>query len=91
MRETKKLATRDDLARVAALGDEPLEAADVGLGDLFVALQREDQRDVDRAPLAITSSIAARPGFVAGILTIRFGRSTTLVQAIASRNVSSVS
>ena len=35
-------------ARVAAAGDEALDAAHVGLGDLAVALEREDQRDVDR-------------------------------------------
>ena len=35
-------------ARVAAAVDEALDAADVGLGDLAVALEREDQRDVDR-------------------------------------------
>ena len=42
-------------------------------------------------PLAITSSIAASPGFVAGILTIRLGRSTASWMRIASRNVASVS
>jgi hypothetical protein len=35
-------------ARVPAAVDEALHAADVGLGDLAVALEREDQRDVDR-------------------------------------------
>ena len=38
---------RRDPARVAAALDEPLEAADVGLGDRAVALEREDQRHVD--------------------------------------------
>ena len=33
--------------RIAARGDEPLETAQVGLDDLLVALQREDQRHVD--------------------------------------------
>jgi hypothetical protein len=42
---------RGDLRWVAALGHEPLEPADVGLGDRRVAAQREDQRDVDRATL----------------------------------------
>ena len=35
--------------RVAAVGDEPLEPADVCLDDGGMALEREDQRDVDRA------------------------------------------
>ena len=39
-----------DAGRVAAALDEPLQAADVGLGDLAVALEREDQRDVDGDP-----------------------------------------
>ena len=37
-----------DAARVAAAVDEALDAAHVRLGDLAVALEREDQRDVDR-------------------------------------------
>jgi hypothetical protein len=36
-----------DRARVAAPGHEPLQAADVGPRDLRVALEREDERDVD--------------------------------------------
>ena len=39
---------RELAARVAAAVDEALDAADVGLHDLAVALEREDQRDVDR-------------------------------------------
>jgi hypothetical protein len=39
---------RRDAARVAAAVDEPAQAAQVGLGDLAVALEREDQRHVDR-------------------------------------------
>ncbi len=38
---------RGDRGRVAAPRDEALEPADVGARDLLVALQREDQRDVD--------------------------------------------
>src|SRR5207248_10482966 len=38
---------RGDLRRVAARLDQPLETADVGLGDLPVALEREDQSHVD--------------------------------------------
>ena len=61
---------RRDRAGVAAALDEPLEPAQVGLDDLGVALEREDQRDVDRCGrAAIISSIAGRPGSVAGILT----------------------
>ena len=37
-----------DARRVAAALDQAAEAADVRLGDLAVALEREDQRDVDR-------------------------------------------
>ena len=36
-----------DRAGVAAAGHEPLQAADVGPRDLLVALEREDERDVD--------------------------------------------
>jgi hypothetical protein len=39
---------RELAARVAAAVDEALDAADVGLHHLAVALQREDQRHVDR-------------------------------------------
>ena len=39
---------RRDLRRVAAAGDEPLEPAHVRLDDRLVAVEREDQRDVDR-------------------------------------------
>ena len=39
---------RGDAARVPAALDEALEPADVGLGDLAMAVEREDQRDVDR-------------------------------------------
>jgi hypothetical protein len=39
---------RRDVLRVPAALDEPLDAADVRLGHFAVALQREDQRDVDR-------------------------------------------
>ncbi len=37
-----------DLRRVAAAGDEPLEPAEVRLDDGLVAVEREDERDVDR-------------------------------------------
>ena len=40
-----------DAARVAAAVDEALDAAHVRLGDLAVALEREDQRHVDRDAL----------------------------------------
>ena len=39
-----------DLRRIAAARDEPLEPAQVGLDDRAVAVEREDQRDVDRDP-----------------------------------------
>ena len=39
------------LGRVAAGSDEPFETAEVGLGDGRVALEREDQGDVDRDAL----------------------------------------
>ena len=42
---------RRDIRRVAAAGDEPLEPADVGLDHRRVALEREDQRHVDRPAL----------------------------------------
>ena len=42
-------------------------------------------------PFAITSSIAPRPGLVAGIFTIRLGLSTVSCRRIASRKVASVS
>ena len=71
-RETKKLATDATFGRVAARLDQPLEPADERLGDGRVALEREDERDVDRAPRGDRSSIAPSPGFVAGIFTNRF-------------------
>src|SRR5581483_9526314 len=39
------------LARIAARCDEPLEPAQIRLDDFLVALQREDQRDVDALPM----------------------------------------
>ena len=48
-RDTKKLATEMTSGGIAALLDEALEPTDVRLGDLRVAGEREDQRDVDRA------------------------------------------
>ena len=42
-------------------------------------------------PFAIMSSIAGRPGFVAGIFTKRFGLSTSLCRRTASAVVPSVS
>ena len=54
----------EHLARVAAAGDEPLEPAEVGLGDGRVALEREDQRHVDRDALrdAVLDRAEARLG-----------------------------
>ena len=40
---------RRDPGEILAVGGEALQAVDVALGDLDVALEREDQRDVDRA------------------------------------------
>ena len=42
-------------------------------------------------PCAVESSIAGRPGIVAGILTIRFGRSTSVAIQRACSKVRSVS
>ena len=60
-----RVDARDEEARdgqhltgVAASRDEPLEPAQVGLSNLRVALQREDQRDVDR--LAVGDAILDR-------------------------------
>ena len=55
---------RDHAAGVAAGGDQPLEPAEVRLDDLRVALEREDQRDVDRAALgdAVLDRAEARLG-----------------------------
>ena len=57
-------------SRIAAAFDEPLDAADVRLGHLGVALQREDQRDVDALAARdhLLDRRAAR-AFVAGIFT----------------------
>ena len=61
------------------------DAADVGLGDLAVALEREDQRDVDRDAGARSSPRSpAGPPCVAGILMNRFGRSTSACRRLAS-------
>ena len=60
---------RGHLLRVAARLDQPLEPADVRLGDLGVAVEAEDQRHVDPLATAIISSIAGTPAAVAGILT----------------------
>ena len=42
-------------------------------------------------PFAVQSSIAGRPGIVAGIFTNRFGRSTSFAIQRACSNVASVS
>jgi len=76
---------RRDIGRVTAFGDESFDSSDVGLDDLAVSLQGEDQGALIERPCAIASSIAARPGLVAGILTIRLGRSITSCSRSASR------
>src|SRR5439155_16279607 len=53
---------RRDLRRVAAARDEPLEAAQVSLDDGLVALEREDQRDVDRLALGDRVLDRGQPG-----------------------------
>ncbi len=66
---------------VAALGHEPLEAAQVALGDLRVAAQGEDQRDVDRAALGDHVLDRAEPGLGGGDLDQQVGAVDRLVQA----------
>ena len=72
---------RCDRARVAAALHEPLEPADVGLGDRRVALEREDQRDVDRAALRDALLDRAEPGLGGGDLHERVRAVDPLVQA----------
>ena len=90
MRETKKLATERP-SRVAALGDQTLEAAHVGLGDLGVALQREDQGDVDRVALGNHVLDRGEPGLGGGDLDEQVGPITALCRRIASRKSASES
>jgi hypothetical protein len=90
-RETKKLAT-DDTERgsppPATRRSRPRTYASI-----TSACRRREKISVTLIdlPCAIMSSIAGRPGFVAGIFTYRFGRSTSSCRRFASANVPSVS
>ncbi len=53
---------RGDVGRISTRGDEPLEAANVRLRDGSVALEREDERDVDRAARRDRVLDRAEPG-----------------------------
>ena len=76
-RETKKLATEAMPARVCPFAAACSRPVQVGAHDVAVALDREDQRDVDADALGRARwVIAGRPSSVAGILTSRLGRST---------------
>ena len=91
-RDEERGDRRELAARVAAAVDEALDAADVGLGDLAVALEREDQRDVDRDALGDRvldrlQALERRRDLDAG----RFGRSTSSCSRTASDLVASVS
>ena len=75
-RRAKRRSWRPSGRRAAALGEAALEAPDVGLGDVGVALDREQQGDVDVD--AVVDRLLDRVEALgrAGILIIRFGRST---------------
>ena len=53
---------REHLARVASGGDEPLEATEIGLGNGGIALEREDQRHIDRDTLGDAVLDRTEPG-----------------------------
>jgi len=91
MREMKKARDRGDGRRVAAVGDEPLESPQVGLGCVGVAPQREHERDVHRAARHDQVLDRRKAWRGRGTLTIRFGRSTAAWMRIASVYVASVS
>ncbi len=57
--------------RVAARGHQALEPAHVGLGDGRVALEREDQRHVDRSALGDAVLDRAEPGLGGGDLHVQ--------------------
>ena len=74
MKKLATLATFDRSAR--GVGAYSLETGDVGLHHPRVAVEAEDQRDVDVASLGDhLLDRAGRPSAVAGILTIRLRRS----------------
>ena len=55
--------------------DERLEAGQIGLHHLLVAVDREDEGHVDAAPFRDHLPDGGMPALVPGILTSRFGRS----------------
>ena len=91
MRLTKNDATErivDEVdARWPCACSRPVE---VGVHDRAVAVEAEDQRDVDADALGGRGGDRGRPSWVAGILIITFGRSTSHQSARASAIVASV-
>ena len=83
-RDTKKEATEWMVDRSMPGGLGLLESREVGVDDLAVAVEAEDQRDVDADACAVAAVIASRPSTVAGILIRAFGRSTFAQSALAS-------
>ena len=74
-RETKKLATECTARRVAAVGAEAREPLQVGRVRPRRSARSRRQRDVDRSAGRDRVFDRCHAGFVAGILTSRFGRS----------------
>lgn len=79
------------LGQILAIGVGLNHAFDESIDDLLVALEREDQRDVDGDALSRVAVIAGRPSRVAGILIMAFGRSTLAQSSSACFSVSAVS
>ncbi len=69
----------------------PARDPEVGVHHLVVAVEPEDQRDVDADAVGEHAVIAARPSSVAGILMNRFGRSTSAHRSLADAIVASLS
>ena len=91
-RETKNEATERIVDRSTPCLLGLLQAGQVGIHHLAVAVDGEDQRDVDADALSeVASVIEGSPASVAGILIITFGRSTSHHSAWASAEVLSVS
>ena len=73
---------RRDVRRVAPRLDQPLEPADERLGDGRVALEREDERDVDRATRGDRVLDRAEAGLGCGDLHVHVLPSDELVQEL---------
>ena len=79
------------MLQVVAVGGSLSDALDVSVDDLLVALEREDQGDVDGDALGQGCSDCRQASRVAGILIMAFGRLTFSQSSTACCSVASVS